>query len=288
LNALIRPYEAGDEPEVLGLIDADRIPGQPRVSVEMLASALAGRSPVDSSFWAELDDVITAVAQDEPGQVKGVISFATRQRDQAGVILWLYAAEQATLGALIEHALAYFGQRTVAAYDFASALTLGLEALPVRHRATTRRALEAHGFVGSDSWRYIRRPLASWSAIVAPDILIIDSETNPDWELMMRAPDGSLLGEARIGQPVDGIGVLWWITVAPAHRGQGLGRKLLGQCFSQLAAAGAREVIAFVDDDAPLGDERDRTPANRLYDSTGFEEVDRLWSFTRHPEEIPR
>jgi ribosomal protein S18 acetylase RimI-like enzyme len=105
---------------------------------------------------------------------------------------------------------------------------------------------------------------------------------------MIRAPDGSLLGEASIGQPVDGIGVLRWITVAPGHRGRGLGRKLLGQCFSQLAAAGAREVIAFVDDDAPPGDERDRTPANRLYDSMGFEEVDRLWSFTRHPEGIRR
>ena len=89
-----------------------------------------------------------------------------------------------------------------------------------------------------------------------------------------------------IGQAVDGIGVLWWITIAPAHRGQGLGRKLLGQCFRHLATAGAREVIAFVDDDAPRGDERDRTPANRLYDSMGFEELDRLWSFTRRPEGI--
>ena len=44
----------------------------------------------------------------------------------------------------------------------------------------------------------------------------------------------------------------------------------------------AREVIAFVDDDAPPGDpERDRTPANRLCDSMGFQELDRLWSFTR-------
>ena len=88
---MIRPYEAGEGPEVLGLINANWIPGQPRVSAEMLASALAGRSPIDSSFWDELDDVITAVAQDEFGQLKGIISFATRQRDQAGVILWLYA-----------------------------------------------------------------------------------------------------------------------------------------------------------------------------------------------------
>jgi ribosomal protein S18 acetylase RimI-like enzyme len=286
---MIRPYDASDEPEVLDLINANRIPAQPQVSAEMLASALAGRSPIDSSFWAELDHLITAVARDESGQLKGIISFAARQRDQAGVILWLYAeqAAQPIIAALIEHALADFGRRTVVAFDFASALTLGLEALPVRHCATTRRALEALGFVGSDDWRYIRLPLdRSSAAIGAPDVEIIESDIRPGWELMMCAPDGSLVGEASIGQPVDGIGVLWWITIAPAHRGQGLGRKLLGQCFSHLAAAGAREVIAFVDDDAPRGDERDRTPANRLYDSMGFEELDRLWSFTRRPEGI--
>jgi hypothetical protein len=34
-------------------------------------------------------------------------------------------------------------------------------------------------------------------------------------------------------------------------------------------------------DDAPGDPDRDCTPANRLYDSMGFQELDRLWSFTR-------
>jgi hypothetical protein len=148
---LIRPYDATDEREILDLINSSRIPGQPRVSAEMLATALAGRSPIDSSFWDELDPVITVVARDESGQLKGIISFAARQSDHAGVILWLYAAADQVIGVLIEHALAEFGPPTVLAYDFASALTLGLEALPVRHCASTRRALEARGFVGSDN-----------------------------------------------------------------------------------------------------------------------------------------
>jgi hypothetical protein len=42
--------------------------------------------------------------------------------------------------------------------------------------------------------------------------------------------------------------VLWWISTHPAHRGP---RTRLGQCLARLAAEGAREVIAHVDEDAP-------------------------------------
>jgi ribosomal protein S18 acetylase RimI-like enzyme len=283
----MRPYEAADEGEVLGLINANRIPGQPRVSAAMLASALSGRSPIDSSFWSELGDIATMIMRDPSDHLLGVISFAIRPRDDAGVILWLYAKDEAEMITrdLIGPALAALGRRTVLAFDFASALTLGLEALPARHRATTHRALELAGFVGRDDWRYIHRRLDSaWPISTSPEVDVFPSSDRAGWELMMRAPDGTLIGEATIGEPVDGIGALWWISIEPAFRGGGLGRGLLGQCLSRLVAEGAREVIAFVDDDAPPGDpERDRTPANRLYDSMGFRELDRLWSFTRHP-----
>ncbi len=82
--------------------------------------------------------------------------------------------------------------------------------------------------------------------------------------------------------------MLWWISTDPAHRGRGLGRSLLAQCFTALTMNGAHEVIAYVDDDAPTGDpERDRTAANRLYDVMGFAEIDRLWSFTCRPQTAP-
>lgn len=58
---------------------------------------------------------------------------------------------------------------------------------------------------------------------------------------------------------------------------------MLGSALKRLAELGAREVILYVDDDAPRGDpERDRTAANRMYDRAGLTEIDRLYSFTRN------
>ncbi|GAA4935844.1 hypothetical protein [Actinoplanes utahensis] len=47
-----------------------------------------------------------------------------------------------------------------------------------------------------------------------------------------------------------------------------------------LADLGASEAILYVDDDAS-GIDRDRTAANRLYDRSGFTEIDRLHSYRR-------
>lgn len=79
-----RPYAAGDEAVVLELVNADRLPGQPETTVAMLAEALAGRSPVDGGWWAELDSPRTDVVHDADGQVLGVVSYALRRRDGAG------------------------------------------------------------------------------------------------------------------------------------------------------------------------------------------------------------
>ncbi|WP_051079410.1 GNAT family N-acetyltransferase [Amycolatopsis methanolica] len=92
---------------------AGRLPGQPVATAEMLGEALAGRSPVDSSWGEELRQV---------------------------------------LNELREH-------RVVEAFSFATALGLGLEALPERHRPVTAAALVEAGFVGTDLCRSMRRPL---------------------------------------------------------------------------------------------------------------------------------
>ncbi|MGH3800567.1 MAG: GNAT family N-acetyltransferase [Pseudonocardiaceae bacterium] len=292
-----RPYAATDEPAVLGLVNADRLPGQPQTTSAMFAEALAGCSPVDSGWWAELDVPRTDVLTVPSGRVVGVVSYATRPRDEAGLILWLHGRnengrnenrheeDQTVTEALVAHALAELGPRTVYAFEFASALTLGLEGLPVRYRAVTRKALEVAGFSGRDLWRYIHRRLDAPLPHQVPPLAEVSPSMNPaGWQLTLREADGTALGEATVGRPIDGIGVLWWISIAPAARRRGLGRALLGQCFTHLAANGAREVIAYVDDDAPPGDiERDRTAANHLYDQAGFAEVDRLHSFLRRP-----
>jgi GNAT superfamily N-acetyltransferase len=198
--------------------------------------------------------------------------------------LWLHCREDSALaGALIARALDRLGQRTVHAFEFACALTLGMEGLPARHRPTTHKALKAAGFTGRDLWRYMRADLPIAGLPHAAHVTVNESDDPPGKRLEVR--EGTeLLAEATIGRPVAGIGVLWWISVAPPAHGQGLGLALLGTALDLLAGLGAREAILYVDDDAPPGDnERDRTAANHLYDRAGFTEVDRLHSFTRRP-----
>ncbi|MFD5029979.1 GNAT family N-acetyltransferase [Streptomyces sp. NPDC058405] len=77
------------------------------------------------------------------------------------------------------------------------------------------------------------------------------------------------------------VAELRWLHITPSARRQGMGRALLGSALDLLAGLGAKQVIAYVDDDDPSDPERDRTSANALYDSVGFSEVDRLLSFTR-------
>ena len=281
----VRPYAAEDEPAVLALVNADRLPGQPKANVDMLAEALAGRSPVDGGWWAELDPPVTDVVHDGVGEVLGVVSYATRPSDGAGLILWLHCFEdEETLAkALIARALDRLGPRTVYAFEFASALTHGLEGLPARNRPATRRALEAAGFTDRDLWRYMHAPLPIAGLPHVDGYTVTEIEDPPGKRLEVRE-DGELIAEATIGRPVAGIGVLWWISVVPAARGRGLGPALLGSALDLLTGLGADEVILYVDDDAPPGDsERDRTAANRMYDRAGLREVDRLFSFTRHP-----
>lgn len=113
-----------------------------------------GRSPVDAGWRAELEQPTTQVAVDAAGAVAGVVSSAIRPKDDTGQLLWLHCREDArTAEALISH-VAALGPRPVHAFHFASALTLGLEALAVRHRLATAEVLERRaGFSGERLWR---------------------------------------------------------------------------------------------------------------------------------------
>lgn len=274
----VRPLEAADHRAVLELVNADRLPGQPVATVEMLGEALAGRSPVDSSWWEELAAPRTAVAATSDGEVVGVVSFSTRSRDGAGVLLWLHAREdRTTVDVLLQHVLAELREhRVVEAFSFATALGLGLEALPVRHRPVTAAALVEAGFVGTNLWRYMGRRLPADDLPRIPEVRIEAPE--PDVRELAVVDGDRALAQATVGGPVFGIGVLWWISSEPEARGRGYGRALLGSALQLLTELGASEVILFVDDDEP-GGERDRTAANRLYDASGFIEYDRLHSY---------
>ncbi len=268
---------------MLALVEADWLPGQPHATPAMLTEALEGRSAVDAGWWAELDRPAVQVAVDGAGKVVGVVSYAIRPKDNTGQLLWLHCQEDTrTAKALISHTLAVLAPRPVHAFHFASALTLGLEALPARHRPTTATALERAGFTGQRLWRYMRAPLPVDGLPRLADVRVGPEPGDKDaWRLEARK-DGRTAAEAVIGAPVEGMGVLWWIGVLPDARGQGLGRAMLGSALAVLAERDATEVILYVDDDAPPGDDRDRTAANSLYETAGFTEVDRLYSYT-HP-----
>ncbi|WP_169317150.1 hypothetical protein [Actinacidiphila oryziradicis] len=62
-----------------------------------------------------MDNVRTDVVHDQCGRVRGVVSYAKRPGDGAGLILWLHAEEedQAVAEALVGHALGQLGPRTV-------------------------------------------------------------------------------------------------------------------------------------------------------------------------------
>lgn len=277
----VRPYRPSDQTRVLELVNADRLAGQPVTQPEMLEEALAGRSTVDAGWWAELADLATEVLVDPSGMVQGVLATAMRPRDGAGMLLWCHGQEDfAVVSALIGRATERLADRpTLHAFDFASALSLGLEALPVRHRSSTDRALRESGFDSKDLWRYAHRALPAPEMPVDRDAVVIERQEPTGWRIEQRDA-GQLVGEVVVTAPVQGIGLLSWISIEPANRGRGHARPLLGRALEVLWDHGAVEVILYVDDDES-GGPRDRTAANRLYDTSGFIELDRLHSYTR-------
>ncbi|MGW0731706.1 GNAT family N-acetyltransferase [Streptomyces sp. NPDC002851] len=277
---LIRPYRPADAHAVRSRVNADRPPGQPTCTAQSLDQALHGRSTRDAACWQELETPRTDVLVDDRGFVAGVVSYAVRPRDDAVVVLWMHCREDTvTTRQLVDHVLEQSRHRTVHAFEFASSFS-SLEGLPAQHRAATRRILTAAGFAERDLWRYLRADLPIAGLKRLAHYSTRPTGDQPGRHLVVRDA-GRLVAEAVISDPVDGIGVLRWVHVEPGARRQGLGTAVLASALDLLAGLGAREVVAFVDDDA-LGElERDRRAANALYDSVGFTEVDRLFSFTR-------
>lgn len=255
------------------LIERDHLPGQPRLTPAMLTEALAGRSPIDGGWWDELTGLRTEVLTTPTGALLGGVSWGYRPSDDTAVLLWLHANEQPTaVAALLEHALSSHPGRWEA-FEFASALTLGVEALPVGHRPVTAAALSERGFTGRDLWRYMHRPLRDLPP--RPPLTFSVTPARLDgWELS--APGGSV----QITAPLGGVSMISWLGVDETARGRGLGAALLGAALHHLAGHHATDVVLYVDDDEP-GTARDRRAANRVYDRAGFRQIDRLHSYLR-------
>jgi len=273
----LRPHDLSVIPD---LVNADLLPGQPTCSRQLVEFALRGESLVDVQWWKELANIQALVATRE-GAVVGAASYAVAPTDGSGWLLWLHAREdRAVVDVLLERILRELQACPhVYAFWIATALTLGVEALPGTQRKVTHAALGARGLVGRDTWRYLVAPLEA-SGLDAEEIAGVAQVSVPGeipaWRLTVGAPEQPVaVAEVALGR--EGCGVIWWIDVEPAQRGRGIGRSLLRQAMRFLALRGARTCAAFVDHDDPT--ERDRRPAVRLFESLGFEEFDHLWAF---------
>ncbi len=88
--------------------------------------------------------------------------------------------------------------------------------------------------------------------------------------------DGSVAGYV-IAQWAAGEGEILNLGVAPAHRGRGIGRRLVAEILAHLRARGVRDVYLEV--------RESNTVARRLYESFGFREIGRRRRYYRRPVE---
>ena len=276
----VRRLQPQDLSVVPDLVNADLLPGQPTCSRQLVEFALRGESLVDVQWWKELANIQAVVATRE-GAVVGAASYAVAPTDGSGWLLWLHAREDRTVVDVLVDRILRELQACPHVYAFwiATALTLGVEALPGTQRQVTHAALGARGLVGRDTWRYLVAPLEA-GGLDAEEIAAVAQVSGPGeipaWRLTVGAPEQPVaVAEVALGR--EGCSVIWWIDVEPAQRGRGIGRSLLRQAMRFLALRGARTCAAFVDHDDPI--ERDRRPAIRLLESLGFEEFDHLWAF---------
>ncbi|MEV6332373.1 GNAT family N-acetyltransferase [Streptomyces sp. NPDC051909] len=278
-ETMVRPFEPGDRAAVLELVVADLLPGLPGLTFAELDMAVEGTCPGGSVVRADLEDVCTEVLTLADGQVVGAVSWAVRSSDGAGVVLWLHCLEdeQYLARALIARVVARLGRRTV--HAFAEPIALAPAGLPVRMRPGTRRALEECGFTGLGRWRYLYRRLDDRGGRLYAVADVVECPGLPGWRLQLRERDGSRIGEALVGLPVEGVTTLRWVSLTPARRS--VGNILLEQCLAHLADRGVREVTAVLP--APADGQPDLDAALALHTAAGFAEVDQLYVYTRRP-----
>jgi ribosomal protein S18 acetylase RimI-like enzyme len=271
-----------DLPFVLDLVNADQLPGQPACSRHALDRALRGESSVDASWWKELANVQAVVAQ-RGGVPVGAASFAIAPADRSGWVLWLHAKEdRAVVEALVDHVLTELTRSShLYAFWIATALTLGVEALPVKQRRVTGEVLQASRLLGRDSWSYLVAPLEHGTIDAGVEELGAVIPTSgrgemPAWRLAVGDPEQPL-ARAEVVLGPGGCGALSWLEVELAERGRGIGRRLAQQALRFLTLRGAQTVAAVVAQNE--AHDHDRGSVVHLLESVGFREVDRLRSY---------
>src|SRR2546425_6624888 len=137
---VVRPFRPRDESAVRELLEADRLPGQPRCTPEMLAAAPRGPTCFPGSTTPARPQV--SVLTDAEGRPCGVIAVLSWTDVHAGLISGLHAREDpAALQALLRHALTVFaGCPLIEAFVGGPPGPLGPGGLPHAHRPATHDA----------------------------------------------------------------------------------------------------------------------------------------------------
>jgi ribosomal protein S18 acetylase RimI-like enzyme len=271
----VRPLTPDDVGALCRLVEADRLPGQPACTPDMVAWTLAGRSRLHRWWWQQLVAFRMLAVESAGGNLMGA-GASGRRANGWRYLLWLHAREDPPV---VEYLLGSFlhgigPADPVYAFWFSTELSVGLDGLPRRARAVTHDALLAAGFTGADRFAYLRADEPGPS----PEVSFRCRGQGGDFHVEIGPEDGPW-GAADTSLPAPGLGTVWWLEVEEAHRRRGTGRQLLRAARSLLAEAGATETILLVDHDDPV--ERDRRPALALYRSEGFRVVDHLWSYRR-------
>lgn len=271
---MIRIAGDDDVDAIAHLVNIDCVPGQPTCRADDVRRAMAGAAKMERGWWDAFTDLTTIVTVAGASGL-GAASWAIHSKEQTGYILWLHAREDATIVAVLLDELMrrLAPQRCVRAFWIATPLTLGLEALPARHRPVTHAALTRRGFSARDEWLYMLGSPVSEAA----DVARVESPAPNEWKLTISEASGAIGGTATAELGRDGTGIVWWLEVKPEFRGRSYGRALLLQAMKLLGSAGAERLILYVDHDDPTS--RDRRPAIHLYQSVGFRTIDHLWSY---------
>ncbi|GGJ67054.1 GNAT family N-acetyltransferase [Streptomyces brasiliensis] len=280
----VRPYGPQDEPGVRELIDADRLPGQPRCTSEKLAAARRSPVPFPLAGWTVPARPRISVLADADDRPYGIIAYLSWTDVRCGLICWVHAHEDpSALRVLLGHALAALADCTqIEAFVGAPPGPLGPGGLPCTRRGATHDALAQTGFTGRYQGSYLHLVL---SAEPPPAKLVADvfpCDYPPGHRLIIRE-DSEPVAEALVSVEPGHTATVYWIETLPARRRRGLGRKLLSQALALLAEQGATEVALVLDDTQQSASESHT--ATRLFHSFGFTLVDQLWTYQHHPPE---
>ncbi|GAA2664396.1 GNAT family N-acetyltransferase [Streptomyces vastus] len=281
----VRPYQAGDESAVRELIDADRLPGQPRCTPELPNAALRGCP--SAAGWQAPARARLSVLADTADRPRGAIAFLSWQDLRSGLIHLLHAREDTpALHDLVAHALTALGEcPRIEAFTAASPGTLGPGGLPRAHRAATHDVLVGLGFTGRLRGHYLLRQLEPGPS---PTKLVADvypCEYPPGHRLVLHKA-AEPIAEIVVSTARDRTAALYWIETAPEYRHRGLAGKLLDQALALLTEEGATHVVAAVGTTWRATGTTGTAP--RLFHEAGFEVVDQLWEYDRLLDVAPK